>query len=179
MVKNILQAGHPLLRIKSKEASKIDVKMTKLVDNMVNTLKAQNLVGLAAPQIGFSLRIIVTEIRKTEIREVEETDELRIFINPKIIWSSKKEIVDYEGCGSVAEANLFAPVKRPEKIKVKALDKNGKPFELKAEGLLSKVIQHEIDHLDGILFVDKIADTKQIMGREEYLKRVKKTKPGG
>lgn len=76
----------------------------------------------------------------------------------------------YEGCGSVAYAKLFAPVKRPEKIVIKAIDENGNRFELKAGGMLSRVIQHEYDHLDGIEFTEKITDMRKIMSSEEYKK---------
>jgi peptide deformylase len=127
---------------------------------------------MAASQIGEKHRIFVTEVRKTSHRNPKDIDKLRVYINPKIIWSSKKEIVIYEGCGSVAYAKLFAPVKRPEKIIIEAFDENGDKFQFKTDGLLSRVIQHEYDHLDGIEFTEKITDIKKIMSSEEYIKRI-------
>lgn len=129
------------------------------------------MIGLASSQIGEKLRIFVTKIDKTPTRNPDEIDKLRVYINPKIIWKSKKEIVIYEGCGSVAYAKFFAPVKRPEKIIIEAFDEKGEKFELKASGLLSRVIQHEYDHLDGIEFIEKITDIKKAMSSEEYIKQ--------
>ncbi len=126
---------------------------------------------MAASQIGEKTRIFVTEIKKTAHRNPKDLDGLRVYINPKITWTSKKEVTMYEGCGSVAYAKFFAPVKRPEKIKVEAFDEKGEKFKLKADGLLSRVIQHEYDHLNGIEFIDKIADIKKALSSEEYIKR--------
>ena len=127
---------------------------------------------MAAPQIGKGLRIFVTEVRKTKLRKgvgIENVDPLRVFINPKILSVSKKENKDWEGCGSVASANLFGMVKRPSSVVVEALDEKGEEFHLKASNLVARVIQHEMDHLDGIVFADR-ADTKTYMSKSEYLK---------
>ncbi len=175
IIKNIVQIGNPLLSQKSKSIKKIDTSETKrVIKNLVDSLRHHDLIGIASSQIGEKLRIFVTEVRRTVYRDPRDVDELRIYINPKIVWSSKKEIIIYEGCGSVAYAKLFAPVRRPEKIVIEVLDEKGNKFQLKAGGLLSRVIQHEYDHLDGIEFTEKITDIKKIMSSEEYMKMIAK-----
>ena len=177
IVENIVQIGNPLLRKKTEVVKNIISKNTNnIIKDLVDSLRHYELVGMAAPQIGENIKIFVTEIRKTPTRDVAMIDKLRVFINPKIVWSSKKEIVIYEGCGSVANSNLFGPVKRPEKIIIRAIDENGKKFKLKTDGLLARVIQHEYDHLFGIEFTQKITDIKKIMSRNEYFKMMGKCK---
>ena len=105
-------------------------------------MRFHDLIGIAASQIGEKLRIFVTEVRKTKYRNLKK-DQLRVYINPEIIWSSKKEITINEGCGSVAYAKLFSPIKRPGKIVIEAFDENGDKFSLAADGMLGRVIQHE------------------------------------
>lgn len=172
IIKEIIQVGNPILSRGSKFVAKINSEETqRVIKNLVDSMRFHDLIGIAASQIGEKLRIFVTEVRKTKYRNIEK-DRLRVYINSKIIWSSKREIVIYEGCGSVAYAKLFAPVKRPEKIVIKAFDENGNKFRLKADGMLGRVIQHEYDHLDGIEFTEKITDIKLIMSSEEYKKMV-------
>jgi peptide deformylase len=172
IIKEIIQIGNPILSRKSKFVVKIESEETqRVVKNLIDSMRYHNLIGMAASQIGEKLRIFVTEVRKTKYRNLEK-DKLRVYINPKIIWSSKKEIVIYEGCGSVAYAKLFAPVKRPEKIVIEAFDENSNKFKLEAGGMLGRVIQHEYDHLDGIEFTEKILDIKMIMSSEEYKKKI-------
>jgi len=170
IIKDIMQIGNPLLSKKSKFVADIDSKETqRVINNLVDSVRYHGLVGIAASQIGEKLRIFVTEVRKTKYRN-HKKDILRVYINPKIVWFSKKQVIIYEGCGSVAYAKLFAPVRRPEKIIIEASDANGNQFKLKAEGFLSRVIQHEYDHLDGIEFTEKITDMRRIMSSEEYKK---------
>jgi peptide deformylase len=170
IIKEVTQVGNPVLKSKAKFVSNIRSKETqKVVTNLIDSMHYHDLVGMAASQIGEKLRIFVTEVRKTKYRD-EDANKLRVFINPKITWFSKKEVVIYEGCGSVAYGNLFGPVRRPEKIEVDAFDEKGKSFKLKVGGLLSRVIQHEYDHLEGVEFTEKISDMKKIMSKGEYLK---------
>lgn len=170
IIKELTQVGNPILKSKAKFVSDIGSKETqKAITNLVDSMRYHDLVGMAASQIGEKLRIFVTELRKTKFRD-EDIDHLRVYINPKITWYSKKEVVIYEGCGSVAYGNLFGPVRRPEKIEVEAFDEKGKSFKLRTGGLLSRVIQHEYDHLEGVEFTEKITDIKKIMSRGEYLK---------
>ncbi len=109
-------------------------------------------------------------------RDVSLVDPLRVFINPKIIKVSKKLVGDYEGCGSIAAGGLFGIVKRPETVSVRAFNEMGEEFELETSGLLARIIQHEIDHLNGICFIDRVTDTKKLLGRNEYLKMRKAKK---
>lgn len=175
IIKEVTQVGNSIIRTKAKKApSFASKKVRKVITDLVDSMRHYNLVGMAAPQIGQSVRIFVSEIRKTKFRKnTKDTDPVRIYINPEIIWRSKKQAVAYEGCGSVAFSNLFGAVKRPASVIVQAHDRKGKTFTLKANGLLARVIQHEYDHLDGIVFTDK-ADPKSFMSRNEYLGRSKK-----
>lgn len=171
VIKKIPQIGNPLLRKKSKAVGDFqsqDIRQT--IQDLTDTIRGSNLVAMSAPQIGRSLRIFITEIRKTKYRDSKQISKLMVYINPKIIKLSKKETVGYEGCGSVLHCQLFAPVKRPKEVAVEAYDQNGKKFRLEADGLLGRAIQHEYDHLEGILFTDKIHDWKKIMSSEEYVK---------
>ncbi len=172
IIKKLTQVGSPIIRKKSTVVKDIkSKKIQRIIKNLVDSMKYGNLVGLAAPQIGINLQIFVTEIRTTNIRKVDEkmdADRLRVFINPKIISVSKDTWSRYEGCGSVAVGNIFGTVKRPTSIVIKAQDKNGKIFVLKAKNLLARVILHEFDHLNGKIFLDRLTDTKSFMSRNEY-----------
>jgi len=169
-VVNTIQKDNKIIRIKSKDVDDILSEETKkIIVDLTDTMRQKNLVGMAAPQIGYTLRIFVSEIRETKYRK-GRIDKLRVFINPRIIKYSKKLVGDYEGCGSVDMSNLFGFVERPKEITVIALNETGKEFKLNVGGLLSTVIQHEIDHLNGVLFTDKIEDTKKIMDSEEYIR---------
>jgi len=131
---------------------------------------------MAAPQIGQNVRMFVSEVRKTKLRKkqsVKNIDELRVYINPEVVWSSKDKVSGWEGCGSVAFANLFGKVKRSKKVVVRALDGDGNEFTIKADNLLARVIQHEVDHLNGVIFTDT-ADLKTFMSQDEYLKKFEK-----
>lgn len=147
-VKKIVKYGTPSLREKSKEVHKISKKIQTLVEDLYDTMYATNGVGLAAPQIGVNLRVFVIDVGMDQ-----KTMNPITFINPKII---KKEgaINSYEGCLSFPEA--YTNVRRYSSIKVKALDIKGRPFILEVTdgSLLARAIQHEFDHLDGVLFID-------------------------
>lgn len=173
MEKHIIQIGNSIVRTKSKAIPNNQISLNQqLIKNLTDSMRKAELVGIAAPQIGQNLQIFVTEIRKTKLRKrLKDTDPLRIFVNPRIIATSKTTEVGYEGCGSVIHARLFGPVKRHKKIKITAFDQHGRPFTLEAEGLLARVIQHEYDHLQGILCIDKFTDTKKVMERKEFLKK--------
>lgn len=133
----------------------------QLVKNLVDTLRCSDGVGLSAPQIGVLKRVLVYEYKKPK-GSLDKTPDfpLTILINPEITKTSKKTKIEEEGCLSFP--NMFGQVKRCEKITVKALGINNKEIIFEAEGLEARVIQHEIDHLDGILFVDHLENPKQI-----------------
>lgn len=171
IIKSITQVGNPIIRKKSKRITTVvSPKIKKIIKDLIDTMRFANLVGISAPQIGHNLRIFVTEIRTTTLRKTNEVDKLRVYINPRIIDASKKRVAGYEGCGSVASAGIFGKVSRPNKITIEAVDEKNKRFVFTARGLLSRVIQHEIDHLDGVIFLDKVSDNMSLMSREEYLK---------
>lgn len=132
-----------VLRKKSKIVEKIDKRLIGLIDDMLETMYASNGVGLAAPQVGILKRIIVVDIGEGAIK----------LINPELV-ETEGEQQDFEGCLSVP--GIAAEVKRPEKVKVKALDEKGDTIIIEGTGLLARAFCHEIDHLDGILFIDKI-----------------------
>jgi len=174
-IKVVSEIGSEVIRTKAKPVNKITAaEVKRVVSNLVDTMRAVELVGMAAPQIGVGSRIFVTEIRKTKLhKDPALLDSVRVFINPVITKSSKKKVLGYEGCGSVAAGGLFGEVKRHETIAVRAFDENGEEFELETSGLLSIIIQHEMDHLNGVCFIDKVTDTKKLLGRGEYLKMKK------
>lgn len=166
------QVGDPVIRAKAKRVTAPMAPATQaIVDDLIDSMRHHDLVGMAAPQIGEGQRIFVTELRETKLRRLQgshQPDPVRVFINPAILASSNAPRKGWEGCGSVAHAALFGMVSRPASVTVEATDRHGKPFRLKASGLLARVIQHELDHLNGIVFLDR-ADTKTLMGRDEYL----------
>ncbi|MDB0438283.1 peptide deformylase [Clostridioides difficile] len=142
-LRQIVQIGEPVLRKKSKKVEKIDAKIIQLLDDMAETMYDADGVGLAAPQVGILKRVVVIDVG----------EELIELINPEIIETSGEQIDD-EGCLSVVGES--GEVKRPNYVKVRALNRNGDTIELEGEELLARAFCHEIDHLDGILFVDKI-----------------------
>ena len=144
-IRTIRTEGDEILKKKSKKVEVIDEKIIELINDMIETLHKYEGVGLAAVQVGILKQIVV-------IQEAEDKP-IHVIINPEIISQSGTQIVE-EGCLSFP--NKFAKIERPEKIKIKALDINGKPFEIKAKGLLAQAISHEIDHLNGEVFIDKI-----------------------
>lgn len=144
----ILKYGDEILRKKSKEVSKVSKKIRILAENMIDTMYANNGVGLAAPQVGENLRIFVIDVSQDD----EPLNPI-VFINPKIIKKSGA-IKSNEGCLSFPKA--YVDVRRYKNIMIKALDLNGRPFVMEAKDgeLLARAIQHEYDHLEGILFID-------------------------
>lgn len=169
-----VQLGHPALKAKNILITKFNSKKVKLIiQDLIDTMKKNELVGISGPQIALNYQIFVTEPRVTPSRTIDQADELRVFINPKIINLSKKKSIIYEGCGSVSNGKLFGPVERPKEVTIEASDQNGKEFQLKCDGLLSRVIQHEYDHLNGIEFTEKIYDNKKLLDKEFYIRNIK------
>lgn len=173
IIKEVTQVGNPIIRKKSTLVKDINADAVKtLVTNLIDSMREAKLVGMAAPQIGVNLRVFVTEIRATDTRNEKKGDQVRVFINPMILSFSKKKVEIWEGCGSVAQAGLFAPVKRPETVMVEAIDESGERFILETGGLLARIVQHELDHLDGKVFMDHLTSNQKIMSRSEYMKKV-------
>lgn len=145
----ILHYGEEPLRKESEEIKTIDNGLLSLIEDMFKTMYASKGLGLAAPQIGVNIRLAVIDLGEDPL----------VFINPKIIKKSGKEVCQ-EGCLSFP--GLFENVSRAKRIVVRAFDKDGSEYELEAEGLLARAIQHELDHLDGVLFIDRISKARKI-----------------
>ena len=152
-IKKILTEPDPFLRQKSSEVEKVTDETRKLMDDMLETMYAAPGIGLAAIQIGVPKRVIVIDLSRDEKKNP------LYFVNPKIIKKSDTDSTYEEGCLSVP--GQFAEVDRPDKCHISFLDYNGKKQELKAEGLLATCIQHEMDHLEGILFIDYLSKLKK------------------
>lgn len=173
-IRNTIQLGDPKLKARNERIRDIkDAKVKQIVDDLVDTMKANDLIGMAAPQIGENYQIFITNPRKTQYRADGLDDELRIYINPEIIETSEETTNVYEGCGSVNQVGEFGPVVRPKNITVHATDMDGKKFQIKADGLLARVIQHEMDHLNGLEFIDRVDNKDKLVGRDKYIKDIK------
>ena len=164
--KSIIIEPDPLLRKKSNKLEKVDDETRKLLDDMLETMYAAPGIGLAAVQIGILKRLIVIDISK----ENEKKKPL-FLINPKINFKSTKTSVYEEGCLSLP--GYFAEIERPAECNISYLDYNGKKKDLEASGLLATCIQHEIDHLDGILFIDYLSKLKKDMIIKKLIKHKK------
>ena len=164
-VKTILTEPNPLLRQVSKPVKTVGKEEKKLMDDMLETMYAAPGIGLAAIQIGIPKRIIVMDISRDENKK-----EPRYFINPVIGDKDSSKNTYEEGCLSVP--NQFAEIERPNRCEVEYLDYDGKKKTLKADGLLATCIQHEMDHLEGILFIDYLSKLKKSM----IIKKLSKTK---
>jgi len=173
-VRNIIQIGNPILKNKNQIVIETnDSKIKQVIIDLIDTMHAKDLIGMAAPQIGENYQIFVTEPRETETRTKDQSDILRVYINPKIINTSDDQVEIWEGCGCVANGSLFAPVLRPKVITVEAMERDGSKFKITADGILGRVIQHEQDHMIGVEFVEKISDYRQMMSKESYVKLIK------
>jgi len=148
----VLHYPDPRLHKVAKPVAVVDERVRKIVADMAETMYEAPGVGLAASQVDIHERIIVIDVS-------EEQNQLMVFINPELVWASAEKKAWREGCLSVPE--FFDEVERPDEILVKALDVNGKPFEIKADGLLSVCLQHEMDHLLGKVFVEYLSLLKR------------------
>ena len=149
-IMKIYKYGSDILRVKAEKVERVTNEIRQLVNAMIETMYQSRGVGLAAPQVGKSLRIIVIDPQDKKI----SGDFPLVLINPKIIETSGK-IVEYEeGCLSIPK--VYWNVKRPQKVKIEALDINGKKFIIEDDGVLGRIILHELDHLEGVLFVDHL-----------------------
>lgn len=153
-VLDIKKQGDPVLRQKAKTVAQVDARIRRLLDDMVDTMYSARGIGLAAPQVGISQRVIVVDIGDGPIR----------MVNPKIVRVGEEEEEATEGCLSIP--GIIGEVWRAYDITVRGFDENGKPVKIDAEGLLARVFQHEIDHLDGKLFIDIATDVREATKEE-------------
>lgn len=145
----------PVLRRKARPVSQVDARIQRLLDDMLETMYASQGVGLAAPQVGISQRVIVVDIGEGPIRVV----------NPRLTLLGDEEELATEGCLSIP--GVVGDVWRSLRISVRGLDEQGRPLKLQAEGFLARAFQHEVDHLDGVLFVDKASDVRPVTTEDE------------
>jgi len=162
-LRDILIVPDPILKQVSKPVETVDDDLRALMDDMLETMYAAPGIGLAAIQVGVPKRVIVMDLAREG-----EPPAPRYFVNPEILWASEETAPYEEGCLSVPE--IFDEVERPSQVKLRYLDYDGKVVEEDAEGLYAVCIQHEMDHLEGVLFIDYLSRLK----REQAVKKVKK-----
>ena len=172
----------PVLRRKAKKVAKVTPELRKLIDDMIDTMRDAPGVGLAAPQVGVSERVIVVEYAEDD-DEAEGAPppkkKLYALINPEIIWASEEMVEGTEGCLSIP--GWLGDVSRHDAIAVKALNRSGQKVKINAEGWLARIFQHEIDHLDGVLYIDRLVspDTlRRVQPGEEEIEETKAEKIG-
>src|SRR5438105_8083642 len=166
-LRDILTLPDKRLRQVSDPVKKIDAGVRKLVEDMFETMYDAPGIGLAAIQVGTPKRIITMDLAK----KVEPKNP-QVFINPEILWTSQEKATNEEGCLSIPE--FYDDVERPAQVKVKYLDREGEPREIEANGLLATCLQHEIDHLNGVLFIDHLSKLKRDRVLKKFTKAAKR-----
>jgi peptide deformylase len=161
----ILEYPDPRLRKVARPVTVFDARLRQLVADMAETMYAAPGIGLAATQVDVHERVIVIDVSETK-------DQLRVFVNPEIVWASAETALCEEGCLSVP--GIYDEVRRPARVKVRAQDVEGKPFELDCDGLLAVCVQHEMDHLLGKVFVEYLSPLKQERIKTKLKKRKKR-----
>ena len=152
----IVTLPDPILRRKARAVTTFDKKLQTVIDDMIETMREAPGVGLAAPQVGISNRLIVVEYYQNAEAEELEDDTLKkvwVMLNPEIVKTSEEKVMGVEGCLSVP--NLVGEVERHEAVQVKGLNRRGQPMRVKAQGWLARIFQHEVDHLNGVVFTDR------------------------
>lgn len=157
------------LRMKSAAVERVDDDLRKLMDSMLETMYAAPGIGLAAVQVNVPRRVVTIDVAKRE-DDTASPDPL-FLINPEILWASDDLAVAEEGCLSIPE--YFAEVERPAKVRVAYIDRDGHKQEIEAEGVLAVCLQHEIDHIDGRLFIDRLSKLKRDMVIKKFAKQAK------
>jgi peptide deformylase len=166
-LRHIITLPDPKLRLISKPLERVDDAVRRMLDDMMETMHEAPGIGLAAIQIAEPIRLVVIDLAKKD-----EPAEPLYFVNPEIVWSSDERSVYEEGCLSIPE--YYEEVERPASVRARFLDRDGKPREMVAEGLLATALQHEIDHLDGVLFIDHISKLKRDRVIKKFAKLAKR-----
>ncbi|MCX7340185.1 MAG: peptide deformylase [Hyphomicrobiales bacterium] len=161
----------PLLKQVSKPVTAVTPEIRKLAADMLDTMYDAPGIGLAAVQVGVLIRIITVDLGKTD----EERQPI-VFLNPEIVWEADERGVYEEGCLSIPE--FYEEVERPATVRVRYTDLDGKPHEIEADGLMATCIQHEIDHLNGVLFIDHISKLKRDRCVKRFIKQAKERERG-
>ena len=167
-IRPIIEAPDPLLREISKPVDGVDDELRALIADMFDTMYDAPGIGLAAIQVGVPKRVLVIDLQEPEEEDGEPIKDPRVFINPEILTHSEDEVPYTEGCLSVPDQ--YAEVFRPDRIRARWLDEQGKAHEEDIEGLLAVCLQHEMDHLEGILFIDHLSRLKREMVLKKLLK---------
>jgi peptide deformylase len=167
MILEVIKYPDPFLKTKAARVESVDSSVRKLIDDMVETMYYAKGIGLASVQVGDPRQVVVLDVPDEDDRDRVKGKNLMALVNPEIV-SSEGETFYEEGCLSVP--GVTADVERAAKVKVRALDRDGKPFELEAEGLLAIALQHELDHLNGILFIDRLSRLKRELVKRKYRK---------
>jgi peptide deformylase len=154
-VRDIRFLGDEVLRTPAEDVTELGPEIERLIDDMWATMYHAEGIGLAAPQIGVSLRVMVIDVRESD----EEGGNRLALVNPRIVEASKKMAKGVEGCLSIP--GMEEVVERPKSVRVVGTDPSGTPVEVEADGLFARALQHEIDHLDGVLFIDRISPLKR------------------
>jgi len=161
----------PILRQKTRPITRFDDDLQTLVDNMIETMRDSNGVGLAAPQIGLPLQLAVVESLPKEDEEgndIPDSRQLFVIVNPEIVWGSREVVDGIEGCLSIP--GYVGEVERHEVVRVRAQDRYGKKMKLKLTGWTARIFQHEIDHLNGVLYIDRLTAPENLWTDEEFEK---------
>ena len=167
--REIIKLPDKRLRLVSEPDKRIDAGIRKLVDDMFETMYEAPGIGLAAIQIGVAKRVVTMDLSKKE-----EDHKPQVFINPEVTWTSAEKSTYEEGCLSIPE--YYEDVERPERVRVKYLDLDGREREIEAKGLLATCLQHEIDHVNGVLFIDHISKLKRDRVVKKFTKAAKVAK---
>jgi len=160
-IRRIYETPEPVLREISKPVTAFDDNLKTLVADMFETMYDAPGIGLAAVQVGEPIRLLVIDLQEPEEEDGEPVRDPRVFVNPEILWTSDHEVPYTEGCLSVPEQ--FAEVMRPDRIRAKWQDVDGKTYEEEIDGMLAVCLQHEMDHLEGVLFIDHLSRLKRNM----------------
>ena len=166
-LRTILEFPDPRLRTRAQPVTRFDAELGVLIRDMLETMYKAPGIGLAAIQVGVAKRVVTMDLSKKE-----DNHEPQVFINPEIVWKSDETAKYEEGCLSIPE--YYEEVERPKEVKVKYLDRDGKPAEIEAKGLLATCLQHEIDHINGVLFIDHLSKLKRDRVIKKFAKAAKK-----
>ena len=165
--RTILILPNPRLRLVSKPVGKVDAAIRKLVEDMFETMYGAPGIGLAAVQVGVPKRVVTMDLAKKD-----EPKNPKVYINPEILWASEERSTYEEGCLSIPE--YYEEVERPAQVKVRYTDLDGNAQEVEANGLLATCLQHEVDHLNGVLFIDHISKLKRSRVIKKFAKAAKR-----
>ncbi len=168
-VLDIITLPDKILRQRTQEITRFDGELQQLIDDMIETMRDAPGVGLAAPQIGRSIKLTVIESLADideEGNEIEGTRDLYVIANPEIVWNSRKSVDGIEGCLSIP--GYLGEVERYDEIRVRAQDRHGKKIKLRLRGWTARIFQHEIDHLNGVLYIDRLTEPENFWTEEEF-----------